>query len=286
MSTQKRKIGFYFLEIKENDELTDQKLIKKLLGIIINLSVLERKIEISGTNKMHLLSNLVTIQNVQNLIFISAKHHHIPPVIDSTTVNIRNNPKSITEGEMENTHIVLKYRKDGVILLLEERVVGVGIKTIVTYLNKFLTTKMNTDELKYRIEYSIIPSEGFLEELDNLTRVRMGEIHFDKSILGTEYLGIADRNEEVQEDVILTIKAKRLANLVRQIKDVSAVMADGTKPIFKIRVYGKSRDGSNIMLDSEFCRNIYYTPAIIDNLTGIVNSEDLFNKMNEMVQYA
>ena len=285
MSKKSKKIGFYRLSILNEDVPVSPQALKDLTKSIMNLPEIKRKEDIPGTNKFHLLIGNYIANNEHNLLFVSAKHHHIPPVIDSTTVVIRDNPKQLTEGDMENTHVALKYTKDEIYLLLEERNVGITIRGIIAYFNKYFSKLINQNNINYIVKYDVMISKSFIDAMCDVERVKVGEIHMDKKIIGSEALNFADRYEEIQDDVVVIFKAKRSYNAIKQIKSVYNQMENGNNNINKIRVYGTSKDGSNILLDSDFCRNIQYAEAKLDPLTGLVDTTGMFNKMNSIIQF-
>jgi hypothetical protein len=219
------------------------------------------------------------------LIFKSGKYLHRPPLIDKDTTDERDNPKTLTEGESEKTHAVLKYLDDEAILIKEDRLHGMNIKNIVYYLMRFLWLMMrnNDAKFKYIIKSSVIPKDDFFQELNNLSRVVVGEVHIDRQILGSEFLNYASRTEQVQSLIQLNIKAQR----GRSIKDTAIELyhkyVAESSQIKRIRIYGLNDDRDLILLDSDLLKKIGYVSVDLDETTGIVNSEQILASLTSII---
>ncbi len=287
MSVQRRKVGFYSLTVQDlnnNNEPVSTNVFSKLLNDISKLNSEDRILDLSKTNKFHLLHQLKPLSKFQNIVFASAKYHHRPPLINKNTAGERDNPKRIEEGELEKTHISFKYLKDEIILLLEERAAGISIGTIRDYFNTFLNQLYNLPHNKlFRIEYAIIPKGDFFDELENLKRVCIGQIYSNKAILGSEFLNFANRVEPVQDDIIITIKAKRKKTIKDIVSSLGNKLLSNKMPISKIRVYGYSQDGNQVMLDTDIIKMTEYVDVEIKEDTGIVNSLEIFSKFNSIL---
>ncbi len=287
MSTSKRKIGFYSLRIlnpKKDGKEVKPIILKHLIDAILKLNKLERILDVKRSNKFHLLTFHSNKYNFHNIIFSSAKYYHRPPLIDKDTAGLRDNPKQLSEGELEHTHISLKYSSDEIILLLEERSVGISIGKIVFYFNQYFRKILNDEHNTYVIDYSIIPKGNFLQELDKLKRVRFGQIYTDKLILGSEFLNFAKRTETVQENVQIIIKAKRGHSIKETIKIIARKFYAENEKISKIRIYGNSKEGNQVLLDTDIVKMIEYIDVDPDSSTGIVNSDEIFISLNSILK--
>ncbi|MBI9069954.1 MAG: hypothetical protein JEY94_00050 [Melioribacteraceae bacterium] len=287
MSTSKRKIGFYSIKIeRQTNESSniDSKVISTLIKEINKLDENERIYDIKKSNKFHFLNSQTKNKNIINIVFASAKYHHRPPLIDKDTGDRRDNPKSLTEGELESTHISLKILDDEIVVLMEERQVGVAIGSFVSYLKIYINRLLKTKKTSYTLSYSVIPKGNFLEELEKLKRIRLGNIYVEKQLLGSEYLNYSNRLEQVQDDLILTIKAKRNRSIKDNIREFSNLFFTEGERISKIRVYGESEEGNKILLDTDLVKMIEYLEAEVDDTTGIVDSATIFLKLNKILK--
>ena len=56
-------------------------------------------------------------------------------------------------------------------------------------------------------------NDDFLENLKSLSRVQSAELFVEKDIMGSEYMNLIEPTEESQDEVIITLKAKRKKSL-------------------------------------------------------------------------
>jgi hypothetical protein len=217
-----------------------------------------------------------------NLIFESAKVGHCPDLIDEATGSKRKSPKRLNEGEDENTHFVAKYKKDEIIVALEERKVGVTIGQIVNYLNKYIS-QLPEDE-QYHTGYNIIPYNGFLENLDKFERISIGTIFIDQQDIGSEFLNAAQFGSSVKDKIEVTFKALSRKSIKRGLVKEWYKLTGRKQKISRIRLEGESLDGAKIRLDTESLKLIKHVDAKILEDTGLVESEDLFSHLNALVK--
>ncbi len=117
----KRKIGFYYLFLKQGDfEFPLREKLIRLLDFSIDKPRLERKQDIPG-DKIAFLDTYSSDEDetLLKLRFKSAKHSYRAPLIDKNTVEERDNPKRIEEGEQMKTHALIKIKDGDAILFLE-----------------------------------------------------------------------------------------------------------------------------------------------------------------------
>lgn len=288
MSIQKRKIGFYSIrvkDIKNRDNCLDPTRLRPVIDYIDSLQRSDRLYDIPSSNKFHILNFISPTSpklDSQNFIFVSAKYNHRPPLINKETAQERDNPKELIEGEQENTHLALKFFKDEIVLIMEERKAGISINTVISYLTQY-SMKYYNNKLDFKIEWLIIPKGDFLHELKKLERVKFGNIYTDKQLLGSEYLNYSGSTEQVDEDLYITIKAKRKGSIKSVIESFFSKLSANSSRIKKIRVCGYTKEGNQIMLDTEIIKKIEYVNAELNKTTGIVDSDDLFKKFAEIL---
>ena len=144
MSVAKRKLAYYTLQFRNhetNDILTGSELttyVADLLNLVIKKTFPEKKVIIEVSGRFYYMADYEDDEFI-NIRFESAKIGHRPFLIDEETGSKRDNPKGMHEGEAEISHICLKFNDDEIILLLEERMVGVTIKQIVAYFRMFIS---------------------------------------------------------------------------------------------------------------------------------------------------
>lgn len=291
MSRELRKIGFYSIKLqdKERKDLTySTEKLKEIINFIMNLSKEKRKVDIEKTNKFYFLKQVENKNSIQNIIFESAKYNHRPPLIDKETLNERDNPKKLTEGELEKTHVALKYKKEEIIVVLEERKAGVTIHQIISYFYNFAKmyyqSKNPPEELLYYFSIGVIPKGEFLAELKKLSRAIRLEVFLNKQLLGSEFLKYANKTEEVKDEIILTIKAQRMMSLKELAKQFFNEFGVRKAEIKKIRVIGISEEGNKVLLDTDIIKKVEYIETELERSTGVVRSNELFYKLNEILR--
>lgn len=288
MSVSNRKVGLYYFDFidKNENKLEKDKLIEYFNGLLdfINAKDYEDKIiEISTSNRFYFVESINKDETKRDIVFKSAKIGHRPPLIKKDTGEERENPKLLDEGESEKTHLTIKYKNDEIIVALEERKVGITIGQIVKYLNDF--NIQNPIEEHYSINLNIIPYSGFIEHLNDFERITIGKIEMDKQYLGSEYLELADFGNTIQENITVTINANRKNSIIPDniIKLYDKYKQNDTK-VKRIRIQGYTSEKTKIQLDTESLKKIEHIEANIDDLTGLVDTNDLFKKLNIILQ--
>jgi len=296
LSVSKRKIGVYSLEFvnKDNSKLADINLITYFNSLVIsvnNKDFEDKKEKIEASNKFYFISghnvkggtpDIYQKEETIDIIFESAKVGHRPDLIDETTGSKRKSPKNLHEGEDERTHFVAKYKKDEVMVALEERKVGVTIGQLVKYFNKYISQL--PEEKQYPIGYSIIPFNGFLENLDKFERISIGTIFIDQQDIGSEFLNIAQFGNSVKENIEVTFKALSRESIKRGLVKKWYDLTGRKNKISRIRLEGKSVDGARIRLDTESLKLVKHVDAKILEDTGLVDSDDLFVHLKALVK--
>lgn len=288
MSISRRKIGFYALSLREKGSTTDYcdpYELRIILQYINDKDKKDRILDNKRSNKVDLLADLIEMKDIQNIAFGSAKYNHRPPLLDTNSGSERENPKNLDEGELERTHMAFGYRDDEVILILEERQAGISIGKLVSYIDRFAESifEEHGQVKDYRIEYSIIPKDDFLYELDQMQRVVVGTIYTDKVLLGSEYLKFSERLESAKEDIEITVKAKRDCSIRDTLRDFyNKLISDGSE-ITKIRVHGTNSEKNKVTLDTDFIKKIEYVKADLDEITGLVDTKNIFRQFNAML---
>lgn len=112
---QKRKISFNWLHlssmVENEEEFTNvESNLLALLSYISALPKIQRKYNLTK-DKFCFIESFSFEENSQcvELLFKSAKHSYRAPLLDKNTVEARENPKRIEEGEQIKTHVLLKF---------------------------------------------------------------------------------------------------------------------------------------------------------------------------------
>lgn len=277
-----RKIGFYSMQIvSRNDasEVFDVSKLREIVNYIVSLAREDRKWD-ATKRKFFFLSDVNVIpnnHNVETWIFKGAEHSYRPPLLNSNTLQERENPRELEEGDMEKTHLGICYYEDEIILILEEIKSGINIGRINMYLENFAEDfyRLSGNKLNYKIKHSSIPKENFLEELQKLRRVRLGIVSVSKQLLGSEFLNFSNRIHEIQDEINIEIKACRMGSIQDTVSDIYKKLTGSHENIKKIRVYGLDENNHEIILDTEIIKKIQHIELETDILTGEIDSQEM-----------
>lgn len=298
MSISNRKVGLYSFElINENETKLEGDQLKVYFDFLMNFintkEYSDKIFEIPDTKKFHFFSEYSSNELKKNLIFKSAKTGHRPPLINKGTGGERDNPKLMQEGESEKNHFVTKYKNDEIIVALEERKVGVTIGQIVKYFNNFINQlPVETEDFEtigistnYYIKVNIIPYEGFLEHLNDFSRITIGTIEIDKQDLGSEYLNFANLGRTVRDDLSVTFKAKNRDTILKEkIEWLYNKFSGNNSKIKRIRIQGTTPDNTKIQLDTNSLKKIERVDVDLEEATGLIHSNTIFEKLNLIVR--
>lgn len=276
MQRKKRKIGFYYITVNEGNDLLES------FNITINSIQLmdkKRKVYNLGSNKFCIIDSIVETKNNQTrIIFKSATHSYRPNLIHRDTIEERESPKEIKEGDLEKTHIVVDKKDGNILVVLEKHQNGINISQFIKYLNKFSLKK----EVNFGFE--TIVKENFLEEINNMSRVTIANIVIDKQLLGGDALNYSNRITQVKHDVMLTVKAKNKDTIADFVMDAFLKFNSGDTSISKIRIVGRNEDNNEVVLNTDFIERQEYINPEINETTGELSTLDVFSEMTSVLE--
>jgi hypothetical protein len=98
---------------------------------------------------------------------------------------------------------------------------------------------------------SLIPSDGFITALNKAERITVANIYTEKIVLGSEGLSLMPIDSNMQDELIITTKAKRGESLAKAAlkKAFLAIATEGTVTT-RIRCHAKDIDKLDIIIDS------------------------------------
>ncbi len=283
----KRKIGFYYLFLKnkidgEEIELAIKEHLLDLFSYLQTLSPIGRKFDMSNDKFVFMDSFTIREDNGSSLLeilFKSAKHSYRAPLLDRDTVEARENPKTMSEGEQMKTHCLIKFKEGNAIFFLETGQNMLTCNNITEYLNNSLFL-YNSEQDNNRIDghfcFDMIPRDDFREVLDSMTRVTLAEVYIDKDILGADYLQFSNPSEEMKEFVVMSVRAERKKSIKEHIYDFVDKLAGNEPKIKRIRVKGKLSNDNESIIDTSFIIKREFVEAQQNADTGEFNSTDMF----------
>jgi len=285
MSISKRKVTRYAVRVigKTDEEERPSALIKEVLKAVMRGPKEERRIDDTAHNRFHLLDAYNERSSNGVGYFKSAKYHHRPPLISRLTLDERDNPKELEEGEAEKTHFAIGYGNKEALLLLESKAGGVSIGTFIQYLNKHLS-RLISDGDNF-IVYDLYVTGKFLDKLKEMSRATLAEMYTTSEVISDTFKKVIPMTSQTKEEVVLTIKAKRGLSIKDVIKSTYRYFSSkDDQRITRIKVYGKSEDNDGILLDTNKLAESEYvevdldengqvlTPSITDKLKAIIKS--------------
>lgn len=288
---QKRKISFNYLSFRNGElSLPVESNLCELLEHLLGKTRVERKQDMSNDKFAFLDSySLDTSEECHTLrlLFKSAKHSYRAPLLDKVTVEARDNPKTMDEGEQMKTHAFVKFKEGDAILFLETGNNLMTCGNIVEYLNKCLlyyNGQFDDDEekIKGKFAFEMIPRDDFREMLGNMNRVVCAEIFTDKSILGSDTMNFAEPTEEIKEQIVLTLKAERKKSILDYVYHLVDNFNGTNSKIRRIRIRGKLSNGNESVIDTDFIVKKEYIEAQQDEDTGEYNTPYMFAQLKAL----
>ena len=284
---EKRRIGFFNLCCIEGDRTLNvvENLIKALRFITNQSNKLKKK-DLSDDRICFLDSyNYNEVQGIIKVLFKSARHSYRAPLLNRNTIEARENPKTKDEGEQVKTHLLIKFVEGDAIVFLETGRNILSMKTIIEYLNTFISIYNNSHKKEHidgHFQFNMIPRDDFKEVLENMQRVTFAEVFTDKQILGSDSLDFSDRIEHVQEDVVVTLRTERKESIKHTVYDIVSKITGGKTRIRRIRVKGKMSDASESIIDTDFIVKKEYIEAQQNEETGEYNTEYMFSQLESL----
>ena len=223
--------------------------------------------------------------HTMQILFKSAKHSYRAPLLDKNTVESRENPKTMSEGEQMKTHVLVKFKDGDAIIFLETGSNMLTCGNIVNYLNQALlsyNSQFREDDeqrLLGKFSFEMIARDDFQEILQGMDRVLCAEIFIDKSVLGTEVLNFSNSSEQVKENILLTIKAERKKSIKETLYDIIDKYNSAQSKIRRIRITGKNTNGNASIIDTDFIVKKEFIEVQQDSDTGEYISANVFSQL-------
>ncbi len=284
---QKRKISFNWLHLSsmvENEEVFTniESNLLALLSYISALPKVQRKYNLTK-DKFCFIEIFSFEENSQcvELLFKSAKHSYRAPLIDKNTVESRDNPKRIEEGEQIKTHVLLKIQENEAIVFLETGQNHMTMANIIDYLNSFIPSYNESSEEKIvgSFIFYMIPNNDFREVLNNMSRVVCAEIYINKSLLGSEALNFSNITENVQENIVLSVKSEKKKTIKTMVYDVVNKFNDTKSSIRRIRIKGRMSNNNEAIIDTAHLVKKEYIEVERNRDTGEYDTPSVFAQL-------
>ena len=284
----KRKIGFYFILFK-NGDLENPAWIPllRVFECLCSTERASRKMDLDGNKFAFLDSFSQPEENLITALFKSAKHSYRAPLLNRNTVEERENPKTMDEGEQMKTHVVLKLVEGTPIALIES---GNNLMTgnnVIDYLNRGISLynesiENDEDKIMGRFALEMIPRDDFREVLDRMSRVTCASLFMDKRILGSDAFNFAEPSESMQEDIVVQIKAKRKKSILESLYHFVDNHNHSNTNIRRIRVVGRTESNNETVIDTGFIIKKEFVEVNQNEDTGEYNTIEMFFRIKEL----
>lgn len=285
----KRKISYNYLFLKMGEfEQPIENALSRVLNYIISKEKVDRKQDVNN-EKVAFLDNFnydtTSEYHTMQILFKSAKHSYRAPLLDKNTLESRENPKTMSEGEQIKTHVLVKFKDGDAIIFLETGSNMLTCGNIVNYLNQALllyNSQFREDDeqrLLGKFSFEMIARDDFQEILRGMDRVLCAEIFIDKSVLGSEVLNFSNTSEQVKENIMLTIKAERKKSIKNTLYDIIDKYNGAQSKIRRIRITGKNTAGNASIIDTDFIVKKEFIEVQQDPDTGEYISSNVFSQL-------
>lgn len=284
---QKRKISFNWLHLSsmvENEEVFTnvESNLLALLNYISELPKVQRKYNLSK-DKFCFIENFNFDDNSQGveLLLKSAKHSYRAPLLDKNTVEARENPKRIEEGEQIKTHVLLKFIENDAIVFLETGFNLLTMSNIVEYLNRIIVLYNNSveEEIIGKFTFDMMPRDDFREVLDSMSRVVCAELFINKSLLGSDALNFCNITEDIQENMVLSLKSEKKKSIKNSLYQIISHFSGVNSKINRIRVRGKMPNNNEGIIDTSFIIKKEYIEVEQNADTGEFDTPSMFAQL-------
>ena len=190
------------------------------------------------------------------LVFISARYGVVRQVINTETYENRGVLKEKPDGDLEKTHVLLKYEGPAnVVALYEYNKDGIGFAKIITYITECIKYyhDAHDDAIRYSISSKNIVSRDFLDALEKLRRIKAVTLTVDQEdIEVSEFKALAGRRD-ISEDVDIVLKpaGKGQSIFGNTVRDFYEKYNDRSMPIKRITVEGDRDTNDPLVFDTE-----------------------------------
>ena len=217
-----RKIKFFTIRRQEKDttDTTPALVIRNAIEFTKKLNREDRFLDINSQKFCFIESATLIGTDTHKVVFKSAKIGSRPPLIDRNTRKERKNPKKMSEGDGERTHVIFKYTKNDVFFILESNGLGIGQNAVHKYLRTFIRMyiKSKKGKVRFKLIFQVLVKDNFIQEMKKLKRVVVGHVYVEKSILGSDALNFSKRTQSVRHDIVVGIRANPRETIINTIE--------------------------------------------------------------------
>ena len=227
---------------------------------------------------------------ILKLVFVSARYGVVRNVMNTLTFVERGKLKQKPDGDLEKTHIIIKFDEDNrAIALYEYNSDGISFPKIIDYLNEYVKAfhEKKQDMIYYKMSHENIVSRDFLQSLEKIKRVKAVTLTIDQEDIGVSdskrFAGRNDISEDI--DIVLKPAARGLGIRGTTVKEFYELYNNKGMPIKRITVKGDRDTKDPLTFDTEKMKEKYPIDVLEDPATGEVDTKDIFQEMRQLCKY-
>lgn len=223
------------------------------------------------------------------LTFKSAKYGMVRTVIDTETYENKGFLKKRPDGDLEKTHIMMKFVDNSTaIALYEYNRDGIGLTKIMGYINRFIKKYHHekSDMIYYSITHKNVVSRDFLKSLEKINRIKAVTLTVAREDVNVSETKAFAGYRDLSEDMELVFKPTGKGNTIfgNTVKDFYEIYTNKRIPIKRITVDGDRVTKEPLVFDTEKMKE-KYPVEIAEDRNGEAISEDVFEQMKEISHY-
>ncbi len=268
-----------------------------MLSFTVKQDLKERKQDNTSIEKVIWLDSFQDLKDGNyNLVFKSAKYNHVRDEINTVTMESLGRRKNQQDGEEERTHLCIRLAKGQFRFLAihESNHYGISIKSIVDYLNgQFEKVNEQTEQQEepaqsedkyfYQINYEIVPSDSFLNQLKKAKSLSLVRLEVDKGVLKDDFLQLSGR-DGIKDTVEIAIRRPRGVKSFPEnlIKAYYENMQSDNR-IKSITVSGRGASKNSMEFSTDLIKMKHCISVACEEITYEVQSSDFFNKAQSFI---
>jgi len=274
---------------KKPDNLFDS--LNDVLAYLYNKDMVDRKIDFFEESKILFLSEYQCEpeNKIIKICFKSAQYDVRRYVINTDIIEDKGILKKREDGDLEKTHIAIKFLHNTAICLYEKNVNGIGFTKIMLYINKLIREFYKDTQLgiKYKIEHEAVVSRDFLNSLDKLNRVTEISLTVDKTNVDVSDAKDISGRADISESVDIVYKPAKKGILKDTVKQFYKMYNSSDSIVKRVTVKGTGQENkSKLSFNTEQMKEKMRIKVQTDFITGEVNTNSIFevfsNKLEEV----
>lgn len=278
--TSEKKVFEYEIKYKEDATSVDSldfPFVNLLLNELIkNKDVYSFKNE--KDNKYYAIDTINKTGEYYEIVLKNCKYNFTPNIINVENNTEHESTKSLSEGDKEQTHVLIKGNR----VLYENRRNGTPLWVLSLYFNNALNIIKSAIDINInKLIFSQILDKNFIETLKRAKRIKSSTFNVKSKLINSDYFNFSE-DSEVSDNYRIEIKAKKRKSFNKQyfINKIESLLSN-EKVVEKISVDICDENNIPRVINTEQFAKLY--KIYVDRKeTGEISSENMFLKMKEL----